>query len=106
MLVGPLDAAGGVDGEDGVLQAVDHRGELIAAAGGCGEGAVDLLRGAGERTGKGVEVAEALVVSKGARVLCRISLGLRGDTIRYPAAGQRAGRGLEREDAGAHGLRQ
>ena len=57
MLVGPLDATGLIDGDDGVLHAVDHGFELAAALGGIHEDALDVAGGEGDGVREAVEVA-------------------------------------------------
>ena len=60
-LVGPLDAAGLIDGDNGILHAVDHGDEFVAAFGGFGEDVFDVGGDDGDGAGEAVEVLEFLV---------------------------------------------
>jgi len=61
VLVGPLDTSRRIDGDDGILHAVDHGFEFSAAFGGVCENAVDVIGCTGDGASQLVEVLIGLV---------------------------------------------
>ncbi len=100
-LIGPLDSAGRVDGDDRVLEAVDHGLELVPARGGLVECALHFAGGASEGASEGVEVAVVLVEDAvrqvGGEGTCRSVLPVTGPP------GQSGGGVLQRNDACSNG---